>query len=177
METKKEIIISYTGQLKYETIGQLINELKMKVSDLEISIVLYKKILLVMIESLENIMKYNEHFEKDITIKKEYPPVFNLDFENNKFILTSSNAILNTDVPDLHEKLNLITHLDNEGLKKLYKNTITNGQFSEKGGAGLGFIEMAKIASRKMNYSFTKINRDYSYYRLEVVIDKEPYKN
>ncbi|NJK85614.1 MAG: hypothetical protein HC906_06275 [Bacteroidales bacterium] len=168
----REIILSYTGLLKYDTIGQLINILKEKASFSGMKLVLYKKMLLVMIESLENILKYNEHFEKDKLIKEEYLPFFTIEHESGKYTIFSGNAILNEDVPDLRDKLTLITSLDSDGLKKLYKHTITNGQFSQKGGAGLGFIEIAKIATEKIDFLFNPINEKFSFYRLKVVIEE-----
>ena len=168
-----EDLINYAGPLKYDTIGHLIHELKDKVSDMGLKLVLYKKILLVMIESLENILKYNEHFKEKTVLKKKYLPKFNLQRLDDRFILTSSNAVLNSDIPEITNKLTLINNLDSEGLKKLYKDTITNGQFSHKGGAGLGFIEIAKISSEKIIFSFEPINKNLSYYMLQVVIEED----
>jgi hypothetical protein len=168
-----EVLLSYAGPLKYDTIGHLIHKLKDQVSELGLKLVLYKKILLVMIEALENILKYNEHFNESINLQKKYLPKFNIRRLNDKFILTSSNAILNKDVPELTDKLTLINNLDSEGLKKLYKTTITNGQFTHKGGAGLGFIEIAKISSEKIIFSFEPIDNKISYYMLQVVIEED----
>lgn len=170
---KMEELLSYAGPLKYDTIGHLIHELKDKVSDLGLKLVLYKKILLVMIETLENILKYNEHFKEKADLKKKYLPKFNIQRMSDKFILTSSNAVLNSDIPELTDKLTLINNLDAEGLKKLYKDTITNGQFTHKGGAGLGFIEIAKISSEKIIFSFEPIDDRISYYMLQVVIEED----
>src|SRR4030042_3113088 len=165
-----EVLLNYTGPLRYDTIGHLIHKLKDKVSEMGLKLVLYKKILLVMIESLENILKYNEHFDEKTELQKQYLPNFNIQQLNNKYILTSSNAILNTDIPELTDKISLINNLDSEGLKKLYKDTITNGQFTHKGGAGLGFIEIAKISSERIVFNFEPINDRLSYYKLQVII-------
>jgi len=168
-----DVLLSYAGPLKYDTIGHLIRELKDKVSDLGLKLVLYKKILLVMIEALENILKYNEHFKEKTDLKKQYLPKFNIRRLDDKFILTSSNAVYNSDIQELTDKLTLINNLDSEGLKKLYKATITNGQFTHKGGAGLGFIEIAKISSEKIIFSFEPIDDELSYYMLQVVIEED----
>ena len=165
-----EVLIDYTGPLKYDTIGHLIHKLKDKVAEMGLKLVLYKKILLVMIESLENILKYNEHFDEHSSLQKKYLPNFNIQRLNNKYILTSSNAVLNADIPELTDKISLINELDSEGLKKLYKDTITNGQFTHKGGAGLGFIEIAKISSEKIVFDFEPIDDRLSYYKLQVII-------
>ncbi len=170
-EPKMNVLLTYIGPLKYDTIGQLINKLKDLASELGIKLVLYKKILLVMIESLENILKYNEHMEEDLHLKKKFLPKFTIEHSGDKYILISSNTILSSDVKDLNKKLTLINSLNPEGLKKLYKTTITNGQFTQKGGAGLGFIEIAKIASEKIEFGFEIINDKYTYYWLQVTIN------
>ena len=172
-EQNMNVLLSYAGPLKYDTIGHLIKELKDLATYQGIKLVLYKKILLVMIESLENVLKYNEHMEEDLHLKKKFLPKFTIEYAGKKFILTSSNTILSKDVDDLNKKLTLINSLNNEGLKKLYKSTITNGQFTQKGGAGLGFIEIAKIASEKIKFDFENINDKYVYYRLQVIINDD----
>ena len=47
-----------------------------------------------------------------------------------------------------------------EELKELYKSTITNGEFTPKGGAGLGFIEIAKTTGSKLECAFEKLSKD-----------------
>jgi hypothetical protein len=174
---KKELILDHRGTLKYDTIGELINNLKKTVSRFKIKLGIYKKLLLVMIESLENILKYNENFDINSNIRTKYTPEFKIEKDDEKYFLTSVNVIFNKDIPVLENKINHVNTLDSEGLKKLYKSTITNGRFTHKGGAGLGFIEMAKISTEKIQYSFKKIDDDYSVYRLCVIIDKDFYNN
>ena len=43
-----------------------------------------------------------------------------------------------------------------------------NGEFTSQGGAGLGFIEMAKTAGTKLEYQFENLTEDYSLYTLKV---------
>ena len=94
-----------------------------------------------------------------------------------QYFLTSVNVILNKDIPILENKINLVNKLDSEGLKKLYKSTITNGRFTHKGGAGLGFIEMAKISTEKIRYLFKRISDEYSIYELCITINEDFYNN
>ena len=72
ISSRKEEILSYSGPLKYDTIGELINNLKKKVPELNLKLVVYKKLLLIMIESLENILKYNENFDNNSFIRTNY---------------------------------------------------------------------------------------------------------
>lgn len=168
--TNKESILSYKGHLNFEIIGNLITRLKEEVDNMDIRVSIYKKILTIMIESLENIYKYNDHFEKEKSLFPVFLPKFSLVKDENKYIITASNPIVNEHIDNLKEKLDKIQELDRDQLKKYYRETITNGQFSHKGGAGLGFIEMAKIANQNIRYHFEKINDKYSYYTLQIFI-------
>lgn len=166
----KKIIIEHKGPLEYSTIGELINELKKKTTEMGVKLVIYKKLLLVMIETLENILRYNKYVKYLNNIQIEYQPSFTIEKIDDVYILTSSNAILNEDVSELREKLNFIKNLSLEQLKALYKETITNGQFTQSGGAGLGFIEIAKVTSGNIEYSFEPIDNRYSYYNFRAII-------
>jgi hypothetical protein len=169
--TQNETILHHTGKIRYDTIGNLINELKGKVVFLGIQTNVYKKILLVMIESLENIMKHSFDGAKVAGIDKKFEPCFSIQKANAKYVLVSSNLIEKTNIPRLEDRLTNLNMLDNHGLKELYKLTITDGQFSHKGGAGLGFIEIAKISSNKIRYSFKSVNPVLSYFKFTVTIE------
>jgi hypothetical protein len=84
--------------------------------------------------------------------------------------LTTCNPIQNEDIDKLKEHINNINNLDKEGLRQLFRSTLTNGKFSSKGGAGLGFIEMAKVSGEKINFSFETIDDKYSYYVCWILI-------
>jgi hypothetical protein len=167
---EREVILSYQGLFNFEIIGHLLNSLKDETESRGISISHYKKILSVMIEALENIFKYSEFFEKEANLFPTYYPKFQLEkFDSNYFLLTC-NPILNFDIEKLSKHINTINQLDKEGLRQLFRNTLTNGQFSAKGGAGLGFIEMAKVTGEKIEFSFDPINERYSYYSCKILI-------
>ncbi len=166
-----DLILRFSGNIRYDTIGNLIHELKEKVFVLGLKTTLYKKILLVMIESLENMMKYTAHISGRDNQSKLHHPSFSIRKTNGKFMIHCSNLIENKDIQPLEEKLNFLNSLDVLGLKELYKSTITNGQFSHKGGAGLGLIEIAKVSSEKLQYVFEPLSDHYSVFRFVIIIE------
>jgi hypothetical protein len=169
---KQEVILSYQGPFNFEIIGHLLNNLKDESEARNISISHYKKILSVMIEALENVFKYTEYFERESELFPKFYPNFTLEFKNGGYIATTSNPILKKDIDKLATHLDKINALDKEGLRQLFRTTLTNGQFSAKGGAGLGFIEMAKTSCEKIGYSFSPINDQFSFYSCIVNISQ-----
>jgi hypothetical protein len=72
----------------------------------------------------------------------------------------------------LQDKLDKINELDKEGLKNLYKEIIKNNKLSDKGGAGLGFVDMARKSGRKLEYEFEPINDSSSFFSLKTTIER-----
>jgi len=171
-KSQKDIILQYSGPLNYDVIGELIGSLKEKMRQKQVRFTLYKKILTLMIEALENIIRYRSHVGRKQKLIDNYPPEFSIKTDSENVYLTTVNAILHKDIRALNDRLTKLIKLDLRELKELYKETITNGKFSEKGGAGLGIIEMAKIADEKIQYSFVSINDQVSYFHLCLVIKK-----
>ena len=166
----EEVFLQYKGRVHYDTIGNLIGKLKEKMFEAQIKQSVYKKVLMVMIEALENVFKYHEYFENEKQILLQYPPNLIIKKSQAFFKIESSNPVRKVDVPSLKLRLETISKMDKSGVKDAYKETITNGQFSEKGGAGLGIIEMAKISDEIIDFKFEPINDDFDFYSLTLII-------
>lgn len=167
---ESEVIIKYNGPLSFDTIGNLLNTLKDETEARGISMVTYKKILSVMIEALENIFKYTDKFVSEASLFPKYYPDIVLEKKETYFYFRCSNPVQNKDIEHLKSRIDRVNQLDREALKELYRQTIQDGQFTQKGGAGLGFIEIAKVTGEKIQYEFTPINEVFSFYTCTVPI-------
>ncbi|MBN2486296.1 MAG: SiaB family protein kinase [Bacteroidales bacterium] len=170
LKTGEGVFLYHKGPILYDTIGYLISELKEKMFEAQVKQAVYKKVLMVMIEALENIFKYHEHFGHNKAIMKSHPPYISIIRQPQCFIVESANPVRKADAVALKARLGFIAGLDKAGIKEMYKQTITNGQFSEKGGAGLGIIEIAKISDDALNFEFLPIDTDFEFYKLKLII-------
>jgi len=164
-------ILQYKGKFTFERIGVLLNDLKNKKETYHIDPVQYKKLLTLMIEILENVLKYYDRIEVFVLDHPDYQPEFELNLSEDGFILTSRNPVRDKDKKEISRRINKINISDEDELKKIYRDTITNGIFTEKGGAGLGFIEMAKITTNALIFSFEPIEKGFSYFELVLHIN------
>jgi hypothetical protein len=76
-------------------------------------------------------------------------------------------------VQGLHKKLDQINGLDKDGLKELYKEIIKNTTISDKGGAGLGFVDMARKSGGKLEFEFPEMSSEYCFFCLKVNVPRE----
>ena len=161
-------ILSYKGPLTFSTIDKLLTQFKMAAQEHELTFRTYKKVLSVMIEAMENIYKYSDQYYHMVDVSTHYLPSVRIEKKGEQMKLTTTNPIKNEHIEELRYRIDCVNNRTREELKELYVETITNGEFSAKGGAGLGFVEMAKTSGNNLRYSFHRISDAYSTYTFAV---------
>jgi hypothetical protein len=125
-----------------------------------------RKIYNVMIETLQNICKHNVTYS-------DSRPVFMISFTGEHYNIISGNPLNTEKVEAIKSKLDHINSLDEEGLKQLFKETRLKSTISDVGGAGLGFIDMAKRSGNKIHYMFENIDENFSYFTVMVQVSNK----
>ncbi len=157
-------ILSYQGPLSFSTIDRLLSEFKLAAQDHDISFKTYKKMISVMIEALENVTKYSDQLLCNGDRSSVFCPSCKISRNDSLIEMETTNPVKKQEVLSLRTKIDKVNSQDSNALKELYKSTITNGEFSATGGAGLGFIEMAKTTGNKLEYAFENLSKEYSLY-------------
>ena len=168
----KQILIDFSGEFQFETIELLLGQAKEKLNHLEVKIGLKKKIVNILIECLENIYKYTK-----LNIDGDYSNMIflsriTLEINNENFIITAGNTILNSDIEKIKNKIEKVNSFNKEGLLKYYEEIINDGKISDKGGAGLGIIDIALKSGKPLVFSFTTENERYSFYEIKIEISE-----
>ena len=91
---------------------------------------------------------------------------------DNTYNIITGNVIKNEKVPGLRENLEQVNSLDKDGLSKLFKTQMREGKLSEKGGAGLGLIDIAKKTGSTLTYQFKQLNDEVSFFILTSTIQR-----
>lgn len=163
----KKDILRYEGNLDVDKIRLLLNEVKQKINEHESNVSIKKKLFCIAVESLDNIKKHSDIANNN----KSNSCLFVLERDEKFYLIKVRNTILNNNILNLQNHLQSINVLNKEGLRKLYAKIITNGEVSDKGGAGLGLIDISIRSGNKLVYSFEKIDDNYSYFTLIIKID------
>ena len=159
------LILVYEGEFTQEITKSVLAmaERNMDSSGEESSV--KRKVFNVMVECLQNIVKHaSELKDKD---NPNHSAIFMIGKEEDHYIIISGNLIKNEAVSVLQEKLDNINSLDKDGLKELYKSIIKNTEIYEKGGAGLGFVDMARKSGNKLEFEFHEVDAATSFFMLK----------
>ncbi|MFH1321982.1 MAG: SiaB family protein kinase [Bacteroidota bacterium] len=133
---------------------------------------LKRKVSFLMVECFQNIIK---HGDKPGLINRitNRSGIFFIRNLGNTFYVTSANLIKNDQVEFLKSKIKQINKLDKDELKALFMDVMTTTELSSKGGAGLGFIEMARKSGQKMEFDFEKVNDKLSSFYLQIKLQSK----
>ncbi len=131
-----------------------------------------RKVFNVMVECLQNISKHADAINKEEEESKERRGIVIISRTDEGYNIITGNVVKTVKVAELQSSLELINSLDKEGLSSLYKQQIMEGRISEKGGAGLGLIDIAKKSGEKLGYQFKEINDEVSFFILTSTIKR-----
>jgi hypothetical protein len=167
----QNLILVYQGDFTQESTKSILAmaERNLDSSGEESSI--KRKVFNVMVEALQNIVKHSDELV-DGQIRS-HAAIFLIGKEPNRYSIMSGNPIRKQNIEKLKTALEHINALDKDGLKELYKEIIKNTTISEKGGAGLGFVDMARKSGEKIEYFFPELNAEYSFFCLKVNVARE----
>lgn len=160
---KNNIVLVYEGAINQDIIKSVLAMTERNFDAEGVEFTVKKKVFNVMVESLQNICKHQE-MTKDS--EGDSSSVFMIGYNEESYSIISGNLILNHNIPEIKTRLDQINELDKDGLKQLYKEVRQQGTISEAGGAGLGFIDMARRSENKLEYNFSTFNNDISFFSL-----------
>jgi len=168
---KNNINLAYEGEITHQITKAFTSLTESNMIKEEDPNTVQKKVFHVMVECLQNISKHAEN-RNSIVTSKDGRGIFMISKDREEYNVTTGNIINNDKISKLEEMLESINQLDPVGLKKLYKQQMREGRLSDKGGAGLGFIDIAKKTGEKLIYSFLKINEKNSFFVLTSTISR-----
>ena len=164
---KRVILISHCGVFSQDLINSLVEgneELMSSVGDKKI---LIKRVFSILIEGLQNIRAHGEKDENGRQIAFVL-----IAKEKDTYKLNLGNIINSVDVHTIVSHIDNLNSLSPSNLKMLYTKVLTEDMFSEKGGAGLGFITMKMKSNNQLNYTITTLSETQSLFSVEVILDR-----
>lgn len=170
---KLKIILHYEGEINGPIISELLDDLDFKCINNDISDVKRKKIFNIAVEMFQNLYHYTRDLVfKDLSNQEARKIELSFEIGNDFYRLRTSNLLKNEDEDELKKRIDLVNAKDTKELRAFYRDILSNEKFSEKGGAGLGFIDMKKRSGNQLNYEFENINKNIKKFTLLVKVTK-----
>ena len=171
MMLENNIILVYEGEFTQEITKSVLAMAERNMDSIGEESGIKRKVFNVMVECLQNIVKHGEEYLANGG--QANTAIFMIGKHEESYIITSGNPIKEDLVSVLTEKLDKINSLDKDGLKTLYKDIIKGSAgLSEKGGAGLGFVDMARKSGQKLEYGFESLGDGRAFFSLKTTVPR-----
>jgi hypothetical protein len=165
------IILSFKGEITSDIISMVLQIMESKLDAVQERGAVKKKIFNILVECMQNLYHHAETETVDESNKRS--AMLELYFDDDYYYITTGNFIKNEDVPRLRDRIERVNSLNRDELRKYYREILDNNRISNKGGADLGMIDMAKKSGQKLDYEFTDVNEWVSFFGLKVKIAKK----
>jgi hypothetical protein len=153
------ILFSFSGMVSQTLTTAIVESVEAQFESYGNNSTIINTISYFIIEQLQNIMSYSKNNIKDSNKYSSLGTlVIGLDNEKEKYYIRSSNEIQEEDQEKISNKIEHINSLTKEELRKYAREKLRSAADKHARGAGIGFIEMAKKSSEKIEYKFETLN-------------------
>lgn len=129
-----------------------------------------KRFYHVLVECLQNVFHHSEKENND-AVNPYGSVIFMIGrTKENIYRIVTGNFIAGSNCDELKTKIDKVNNMNADELQAHYLDKLNTTQFSEKGGAGLGIIDIARKSGHKLEYSFQKVSDEYSFFTLTVLV-------
>jgi hypothetical protein len=85
--------------------------------------------------------------------------------------IITGNFIRRENIEKLEEKIKRINGSSQEEIKELYKFILNHQRITNKGGGGLGLVDIARKTGNKLEYHFKEYDKEHSFFYLNILVN------
>ena len=164
MMSDNELILAYRDHITESAVQQLLSIAELKLVQTSDDKRLRKRVFHILVECLQNIV--NHAVDGTDSAKS----LLLIGRRKGEFFIVTGNRIDASNVARFEERLNEINSWDHSDIREIYSEKLGRSQYSAKGGAGLGLIDIYKRSGKKIKHSFRKIDEKTSFLSLHVSV-------
>jgi hypothetical protein len=166
--TSENVLYAFHGEFNYSMVNTLLSDVKKQLHVSSTNIRAAKKTYKVLVECLENIHKHSARKENEFQDNNE--GIFILIKKDEGYMVAIGNSILDDEVETLQTMLDEINASDAGALRQMYREQIRSAEVSDKGGAGLGMIDIAIKSGSILDYKFENYTERKHFFSLKILI-------
>ncbi len=169
--TDHNVIFAYKGSITADLISSILETIEAKLTAIDEKLAVRRKVYNVLVEALQNL--YHHIDEPPESERNVFDPKFAICIfskVDDQYKLSTGNFVRKEKIKILKDRMDQINYLTNDEIRSLYKLILNNQEFSEKGGGGLGMVDIAKRTGNKLNYTFYKYDEKIYFFCLDILI-------
>jgi hypothetical protein len=172
-----DVILYYKGNIDSDVINHVLDTVEDKMVEVNEQSKLRKKVYNVLVESLQNLYHHVDKVPEDFEDQNsERFGLLVVKRVEKGYRITTGNFVKTENIEKLEERIKRINRSSHEEIKELYKFILNHQKISQKGGGGLGLVDIARKTGNKLDYSFKEYNNNHSFFYLNILVNEEELK-
>jgi len=169
---ESNVILYYKGNVDSDLINYVLDTVEEKLAKMDEQPRLRKKVYNVLVESLQNLYHHVDKVPSDFEDQsaEKYGLLMVKKIENGYKIITG-NFIRKENIEKLEERIKRINRSSQEEIKELYKFILNHQRITNKGGGGLGLVDIARKTGNKLGYQFKDYDNEHAFFYLDILVD------
>lgn len=167
---RNNIMLSFKGGVTSELLTSILQIMENKLDNLEEQPKTRKKVFNVLVECLQNLYHHTDESASVDNPLAGNSAIFMISRGETSYDILTGNFIPAETVNRLRARIDQVNAMEKEELKEYYKQVLNNGEMSQKGGGGLGIIDIARKSGQKLEYSFREVDETTSFFCLNVKV-------
>lgn len=165
-------MLSFKGEMSADLLTSILQIIENKLDRFGESAKVKKRMFNILVECLQNLHHHIEQPPKQFD--DDTPSVIVMIAKNvTGYSIITGNFILKNNAEMLKGRLEEINSMSPEEVKALYKSVLADGKLSEKGGGGLGMIDIARKSGEKLEFGFLPFADGSSFFSLNVKVKQD----
>jgi len=171
---RDDIILSFKGDITRDLLSSVYQIMEARIENETEDHRRKKKFYSVLGECLQNMYHHMEAMQAangDAMPEFAGSGIFMISKSEAGYKVLTGNYIQVAKVEALRSRIDRINAMNPAELKAHYLEALSSTDYSDKGGAGLGIIEIARKSGNRISYEFREINADYAFFTLSVLVN------
>ncbi len=162
-----ENIIAFEGAISEDIIKNLLFEIEKKIQKYGKKEI--RKLFFVSVELLQNIFHHSLRGKRgDIDLNRCFF-ILNI-IEERIFKISAGNFVDQNKFNKIVSRIEQLNLMTDEELRVLYKKVLNNEEFSEKGGGGLGMIDIRRKTGMPIDYNYVYFNKNLYFFNFSIFL-------
>ena len=168
------IIFAYSGYVTEAVLSGVGEAIKQKLTIDDADTKTLRSVFAVFVEQMQNMIRYSAEKVPNSALE---PPFIEIRYgvltigrEGDDYVVYAGNLVERSDVERLRTRLTKIRAMNKEELRALHKEKLRAAPEEGSKGAGLGFMEIARRASKPIEFDFTDVDTKHAFFTLKASI-------
>ncbi|SFE77046.1 hypothetical protein SAMN05444380_11835 [Thermophagus xiamenensis] len=166
-----DVILKHVGSISPEMITHALDAVETHSQFKHQRLQTRKKLYNVFVECMQNLYHHVDPPPADLSVEGTSNFGIVIVVQDGSFFrITTGNFINRSKVSFIKDRIEQLNSLSDEEVRLLYRDILGNESISEKGGGGLGMLDIVRKTGNKLEYFLYPYDEEHVFFSLDVYI-------